>query len=373
MSGTSADGIDAALVEITGPADRPQVTLLAFHTAPLPEPVKHRIWSLPDDRSANLCELNFLLGEAFAEAAHQVIAVAQLKPSDVDLIGSHGQTARHQPPGEDQGLIPSTLQIGEAAVIAERTGLPVISDFRVADMAAGGHGAPLIPLADFLLFRQPGSVIALLNLGGIANITIVPDELEGVRAFDIGPANMAMDAVARYATQGAKSYDDGGRIAQAGTVDGTLLDDLLRHPFLSERPPKSTGREMFGRDFVYPLIDRFRQRLPDLMATLAQLTVESIARAIEQFVRPTVQPDRVWVSGGGLHNKELIERLRWRLAPISLAPIPLFDPDAKEAVGFALLANETLFARPGNVVGATGARGPRILGKIALPSVTVSI
>jgi anhydro-N-acetylmuramic acid kinase len=368
LSGTSADGIDAAVVEVRGSGCSTAVRLLSFETSPIADELKRRIWGLTDGTAAHLCELNFLLGEAFADAALSAIHHAGLRPSDVHLVGSHGQTARHQPPGAGVAT-PSTLQIAEGAVIAERTGLPVICDFRVADVAAGGHGAPLIPLVDYLLFRPRSGARVLLNLGGIANVTFVPPELDGVLAFDTGPGNMLLDAVARAASSGAQTYDRDGQLAASGTTDAALLRQLLAQPYFALEPPKSTGRETFGRDFVYPLVDRYRDRLADLMCTLVDLTVESIALSCDRFLLPHGAVDHLYASGGGVHNQELMGRLAARLAPIpveSLTAIGM-DPDAKEAIGFAVLANESLHCAAGNVPAATGARGPRVLGKIVPP------
>lgn len=371
MSGTSADGIDAAIVAIDGHGPGLAVELLHFETVALRPQLRRRIWALPDATTGAICELDFLLGEAFGRAALTATRHAGLKPHEVHLVGSHGQTARHHPPGTP-GRIPSTLQLAEGAVIAEQTGLPTICDFRVADMAAGGHGAPLIPLIDHLLFggRKQGAQV-LLNLGGIANLTVVDERLDDVIAFDTGPANMALDAVARAASGGHDGFDRDGALARSGQVDESLLAELLRHPYFASSPPKSTGRETFGRDFAYPLLDRHGARLPDLAATLAALTVESIALALERWVLPGRTVQRMLVSGGGVHNPVLLEGLQRRLAPLPVASLASagVDPDAKEAVGFAMLANETLFGAAGNVPAATGARGPRVLGKICLPSV----
>jgi len=367
MSGTSADGIDVAVVEIRGSGEATEVELLAFDTVPIEPGFKEHIWNLPDGPALTLCDLNFLLGEAFAQATEHVVEEAGLTLEDLHLIGAHGQTAPPQPPGE--GTIPSTLQIGEGAVIAERTGVPVICDFRVADVAAGGQGAPLIPLVDHLLFRQPDRVLALLNLGGIANVTVLTPRPEQIIAFDTGPANMALDAVARATSDGRWAFDLDGQLAACGEVDREVLDELLALPYFARRPPKSTGRELFGRDFVYPLLDRFSERAADLLATLTQLTAETVGRALDDFVLGQHDVAQVYVSGGGVHNPELMRRLAERLAPLpvdSLAAAGM-DPDAKEAVGFAVLANETLFCRPGNLPSATGAQGPRVLGKIVLP------
>ncbi|MCA9669895.1 MAG: anhydro-N-acetylmuramic acid kinase [Myxococcales bacterium] len=385
ISGTSADGVDAAIVEIGGHGDDTTARLVASISHPLPLALAQRVWALADDyrvdqrggavpvrrageRAALLCTLNFDIGDVFADAALAVIEAAALRPEDIDLCGSHGATARHEPP-IGRGARGSTLQIGEASLIAERTGIAVISDFRVADVAAGGHGAPLIPLVDYLLFRRPGERQCLLNLGGIANVSFVGDDLSALVAFDTGPANMALDAVARAASGGAEGYDKDGRRAARGRVDEALLAELLAHPYLAEAPPKSTGRELFGRDFVRPLIDRYSDRLDDLMATLARLTADSVADAVERWGSGDPPLSRLLASGGGVHNPVVMGRIAERLAPLPVGSTAEagVDPDAKEAVGFALLANQTLFGAPGNVPSATGARGPRVLGKISLP------
>jgi anhydro-N-acetylmuramic acid kinase len=369
MSGTSADGIDAAVVEITGHGVDTKVEQLAFATLPLDTVLKQRIWGLPDGVSGSICELNFMLGEAFAQAVFAAAASIGLPLGELHLVGSHGQTARHQPlgPGRTRG---STLQIGEGAVIAERTGLPVICDFRVADVAAGGQGAPLIPLVDYLLFREPDRVRATLNLGGIANVTVVDPDPARVTAFDTGPANMALDAVARAASSGTLGFDRDARLARRGEVDQTLLGELMSMPYLAQRPPKSTGREMFGRDFVYPLLDQFREHLDDLAATLTHFTAESVGLAFDRFVLPEFgEVSDVLVSGGGVHNPLLLELITRRLAPLKVTSVADegINPDAKEAIGFAVLANESLFSGAGNIPHATGARGPRVLGKFVLP------
>jgi anhydro-N-acetylmuramic acid kinase len=375
MSGTSADGTDAALVEIAGSGTATAARLLAHLTVPYPRPLRERIFALGEADSAELCDLDVLLGEAFAAAVPVVAAAAGVPLDKVDLVGSHGQTAAHRP--RSAGRVGATLQIGEAAVIAERTGLPVISDFRVRDIAAGGEGAPLVPLVDFLLFRAPGVARAIQNIGGIANVTLVGAgaTLDEVVAFDTGPGNMALDAVARAASRGADAYDLEGRRAARGRIDQDLLAELHRHPYLAQPPPKSTGRELFGRPFIYPLLDRWAARpaatpggspLDDLLATLTRFTAETIARAYREHL--PVFPAEVYLCGGGAENPTL----RAHLAELC-APAPVrdtadlgIDPRAKEAVAFAVLANESLFGHPGNVPRATGAAGPRVLGKITV-------
>jgi anhydro-N-acetylmuramic acid kinase len=259
----------------------------------------------------------------------------------------------------------ATLQIGEAAVIAERTGCPVVSDFRVRDVAAGGEGAPLVPLADHLLFRAPGRRRAMQNIGGIANVTLVCDELAHLVAFDNAPGNMPLDTVARAASDGVEAFDRDGIRAARGKIDEALLTELHRHPFLAQLPPKSTGREDFGKEFVYPLLTRFGDRKDDLLATLTRFSAEAIARSYREAL--PAMPDEVYISGGGALNPTLMRHLVELLAPIpvqSLAALGV-DPEAKEAIAFAVLANQTLFGAAGNVPAVTGAAGPRVLGKLS--------
>jgi anhydro-N-acetylmuramic acid kinase len=251
-------------------------------------------------------------------------------------------------------------------VIAERTGLPVISDFRVRDVAAGGEGAPLVPLVDYLLFRKAGVKRALQNIGGIANVTLVGDALGATVAFDNGPGNMALDAVSRLASAGAEPFDRDGARAARGQVDQTLLAELHQHPYLRQALPKSTGRELFGKDFVYPLLARFERRLDDLQATLTRFTAETIARSYRELL--PAMPQEVYVSGGGALNLTLMRHLAELLAPVPVDTTAALgvDPKAKEALLFAVLANETLHGNPGNVPSATGAAGFRVLGKLTI-------
>jgi anhydro-N-acetylmuramic acid kinase len=302
----------------------------------------------------------------------EVCRAAGVEVRDVHLVGSHGQTAAHRP--RSAGKLGATLQIGEAAVINERTGLPVICDFRVRDVAAGGEGAPLVPLVDHLLFRAPGVRRAIQNIGGIANVTLVGDAFADLVAFDTGPGNMPLDAVARAASRGVDAYDVDGRRAARGQIDAALLAELHRHPFFAQTPPKSTGRELFGRSFVYPLLDRFSKRPPsvpggspldDLLATLTRFTAETIARSYREHL--PAFPDEIYLCGGGAANPTLRAHLESLCAPTPVRDTSALgiEPKAKEAVAFAVLANETLFGHSGNVPRATGARGPRVLGKIS--------
>jgi anhydro-N-acetylmuramic acid kinase len=366
ISGTSADGIDAALVEIDGAGDTTRARLLGFQTRPFDPALRARILALGDARADELLRCHYWLGEEFAEAALEVMGEARRDGLPVHLVGSHGQTARHHPRAGSPDGRAATLQLAEPAIIAERTGLPVVADFRPRDIAAGGEGAPLVPLVDWLLFRRAGATRACLNMGGIANVTVVTERLDTVRAFDLGPANMPLDLVVHAWTGGAETFDRNGTRAATGRVDPGLVAELLRHPFFDLSPPKSTGREAFGDVFVRPLLGRYVGREADLLASLTRFVAESVATGIRRWVREPVA--EVLVSGGGARNGTLMAALGAALAPVpvrSLAEVGL-DPDAKEAVAFAVLANETLFGRPGNLPGATGAAGPRILGKLVL-------
>jgi anhydro-N-acetylmuramic acid kinase len=363
LSGTSADGTDAALCEIAGFGENTGLVARAFVTTPFPRPLRERIYRVSQADASELTDLDVMLGEAFADGARAVADAAGVAMTDVDLIGSHGQTAVHHP--RSAGLLGATLQIGEAAVIAERTGCPVVSDFRVRDVAAGGEGAPLVPLVDHLLFRKPGRRRALQNIGGIANVTLVAERLEDLVAFDNGPGNMPLDTVARAASQGREAFDRDGARAARGDIDAGLLTELHRHPYLSQRLPKSTGRETFGKDFVYPLLTRFQGRHDDLLATLTRFTAETIARSYREML--PAMPDEVFVSGGGALNPTLMRHLTELLAPVPVTTSAALgvDPEAKEAIAFAVLANQTLFGQPGNIPAVTGAIGPRVLGKIS--------
>ena len=373
MSGTSADGVDAALVEIEGCGMDTRLRLVEFITYPLPEDVRERLFNIfaPSDCSVeDICEMNFVLGNIFAQAALEVIAKAGLETSDIDLIGSHGQTVCHLPDGD----VPSTLQIGEPAVIAYRTGIVTVGDFRVADVAAGGQGAPLVPYVDFLLFRDESKTRAMQNIGGISNATILPagGSLEDIIAFDTGPGNMLIDATTRLITDGEKSYDHNGEMAAKGVVDDSLLQELLSHPFIDRPPPKTTGREEFGELLAHKLIYAAEQMGIsdlDLLATVTAYTAECIRQNYESFVLPKYNVSEILVSGGGLRNLTLMGLLRKRFHPIPVMSVEDLglSSDAKEAIAFAVLANETIHGNPGSVPSATGADGPVVLGKVVVP------
>ena len=284
-------------------------------------------------------------------------------PNPSTLIGSHGQTVRHLPASG------ATLQIGEPAVIAVRTGAVTIADFRTADMAVGGEGAPLVPLVDHLLFVHRHEGRLLLNIGGIANITALPPNADAsaVRAFDLGPGNMLIDAAVAHCTGGREHFDRGGERAARGRVDEALLAELMRTSFLQREPPKSTGREEFGEPFLAEILRRGTWSDDDLIATLTAFTVQSIAGGIRRFCPGEFA--KLWVGGGGVHNPLIMAGLQHALPDIavkSLADLGV-DPDAREALSFAVLANETLMGRTGNIPAVTRAQRPVVLGKIALP------
>ncbi len=377
MSGTSVDGIDAAIVEITGYGVETTVHPLAFETFPFSSDVRHRILALcqhDTGRVDEICEMNFHLGHLFAEAVKHVLKKNSMSVDAVDLIGSHGQTIHHLPRDGTYKGVPSTLQIGEPAVIAHETGLPTIADFRVADMAAGGQGAPLVSYPDYLMFRNTTKTVGLLNIGGIANLTVLPADanFESVTAADTGPGNMCVDAVVNEITGGTERYDEAGERAAQGTAYRPLVEAWMRHPFFRAAPPKTTGREMFGHTFAMECLTTCRQhRLSDTdaIATLTEFTVQTIARSATQFA-PTDRPIEVlYVSGGGVHNRTLMRRLGEVLTETEVAPVDStgISADAKEAIAFALLANESLHGERGNLPAATGASTRKILGKFVCP------
>lgn len=372
MSGTSMDGIDAAVVEIESVRKKRILRPVAFVTAPYPREVKRRLLLLDRERKgiskAEISSLNFVLGELFARAAIRAVKKARISLSEVGLIGSHGQTVYHAPKGRE----PSTLQLGEPAIIAERTGVTTVADFRPADIAAGGEGAPLTPYVHYLLFKERGKSRAIHNLGGISNLTYIPARggPRDVVAFDTGPGNMVIDGLCRWLTKGKKSSDHGGLMARQGKVQEALLSRLLRHPFLFKLPPKSTGREEFGEPFVSSLLKMAHRRgvRPlDLITTATAFTARSIGQAYRQFVLARCgKVDEIYFTGGGRKNRTLMAMLRRELSFAKVGTVEDlgFDGDALEAQAFALLAYGTVEGLPGNLSCVTGARRAVILGKI---------
>lgn len=375
MSGTSMDGIDAALVRIHEADERLQVETLAFRTTPYPPDVQAELARTVRGETgvAEICHLNFLLGELFAEATLQLMQEAGVTSEQLLCIASHGQTVWHQPePIEWRGrAIRSTLQIGEPAVIAERTGVPTIGDFRVVDVAAGGQGAPIVPYVDYLLFRHPSEGRILLNIGGIANLTAVPANAlpEQVIAFDTGPGNALLNVAMEIASGGRYRYDPEGSFAQRHPVREEWLNELLQHPYFAQPPPKSTGRETFGEAMVRKLLRRYKLSNAELLVpTLTELTARTIAEGIRRFVLPSVPMARLIVSGGGVHNRTLMKRLRELLHELQVETSDRYGihPDAKEAVAFAVLGYQRMRGRTNNLPSATGARRAVMMGKLCL-------
>lgn len=378
MSGTSADGIDAALTEISGAGRQTRIALRGFLCLPHTPAMRDAILRLCDPRAGavpDLCALHFALGERFAEAAQAVACAAGISLAQVDAIASHGQTVWHQPspyPIADTAAR-GTLQIGSPAVIAAHTGCAVISDFRPADMAVGGQGAPLVPYADWLLFTSDAENRAVQNIGGIANVTFLPKNaaLDRVLAFDTGPGNMLIDGLVRALSGGAQQFDEGGVWAAQGVVRETLLRWLLEacRDYLEAPIPRTTGRERFGEPFLAQLLAQVQAQHvsdADALATVTNFTAATIADAYRVWLAPQGGVQTVIVGGGGVHNATLMGMLRERLAPARLkthAEFGLAD-EAKEAVAFALLGYETLRGQPANVPSATGAARPAILGSI---------
>jgi anhydro-N-acetylmuramic acid kinase len=373
MSGTSADGIDVALASITGRGFNLRLKLLGHTHTGYPAPVRAAVLEAMNAERisvAELSRLNFLLGELYADAVRNAQTAAKI--GKLDLVGCHGQTIYHQgEPGRYLGKsIASTWQTGEGSVIAGRLGVPVVSDFRPADMAAGGKGAPLVPFLDYALFRDARRGRIVQNIGGIANLSAIPAgaKPESVIAFDTGPGNMLMDQLVQKLF--SKAYDRNGAIAARGQVLEPVIARMLRAPYFGQKPPKTAGREEYGRQYAqafFKLCGRAAQ--PDVIATATALTARSISQAITRFVLPRGQFHDYIVSGGGTQNRTLMRMLSDEMSALGLKVkhtdnfgIP---SQAKEAVAFAILAYQTWHRRPGNIPSATGAKRPAVLGKIS--------
>jgi anhydro-N-acetylmuramic acid kinase len=378
MSGTSADGIDAALVRIAGAPPAITAELEGHFHVPFPAYVRERILRPANGAAttaAEISELNFLLGEELGRAAIAACKKWRVALKDVSLIGSHGQTIFHQgTKSKYHGKLraASTLQIGEISIIAARTGITTIGDFRPADMAAGGQGAPLIPFADYLLYGDAVRGRVALNIGGIANVTVIPARArpEDVFAFDSGPGNMIVDALVERTTRGQQEFDRDARIALSGRTIPELLMRLMREPYLRQKPPKSTGRELFGEAYADGLLAwgrRHHAGAADLIRTATIFTPISIADAFRRFILPRARVEELIVAGGGVNNPLIMAQLAAALPGIEVLPARRFGvpPEAKEAFGFALLAYESYHRRPANLPSATGARNAVVLGKIA--------
>jgi len=368
MSGTSADGIDVALLRIAPrPAlrgEKPKLTFLAHRAFAFPRALRSAIlaaMNAPNISTAELARLNWRLGIAYAEALRDTIAATKIRPA---LVGCHGQTLYHQAASTRYAgrRFACTWQLGEPALIAAECGIPVVSNFRPADMAYDGQGAPLVPFFDYVQFAHPTRARVLQNLGGIGNLTVISAAAPPTKviAFDTGPGNMIVDGLMTHFTDGKQTFDRNGRIARAATINQRLLGSMLSDPYFTRHPPKACGREQFGREYVAGLIATGLP-IPDLIATATELSAQSIAHAILRYDGI----EEVIASGGGVHNRQLMSRLRELLGPRKLATTADhgIDPDAKEAIAFAILAYEFIQRRPGNLPSATGARHAVLLGK----------
>jgi len=381
MSGTSLDGIDVALLEVQGERSNlsaaPKWSLLAFHTRPYTlEQRQSLLQILASGTPRDLARLHTYLGEWLAYATLELLEREGVSPSAVDAVGSHGQTVWHEPPGGGQRGF--SFQLGCPATIAERTGIGVVSDFRARDLAAGGHGAPLVPWADRILFSSPERTRAIQNLGGMGNVTWLPraGDHAPVTAFDTGPGVALIDGAAALATGGGETFDRDGKLASRGQVSEPVLREAMADPFFLSHPPRSTGRERFGPAFLEGVLARFKdveevnlrpgvpeEGWPDVLATLTALTARSIGDAYRRWIVP-LGLDEVFLTGGGARNPALVEAIARELAPVQVHPGEDLgmDPDAREASAFALLAWAHLKGVPANVPDATGAQGPRVLG-----------
>ncbi len=375
MSGTSADGMDAALTEITGFGLSTRVKTLSFVSVPYPEDVREEILRLASGTaggSRDLCLFSFFFGQLALDACRAVCEKAHVDPSSIDLVGSHGQTLYHVPLAESYlgRSVRGTLQLGEASVIAEGLGCPVVSDFRVRDMAAGGQGAPLVPYTEHLLYRREDETVGLQNIGGIGNITILPrgGRMEDTFAFDTGPGNMVMDQIVSRMTGGTMRYDENGTLAASGACSEALLSWMLQDPYLHKAPPKTTGREAYGSSYVDKLLEKGRAldlSDRDILATACRFTAACVRVAID--LHCPIKPDRLVVGGGGSRNPTLMAMLRRELSiPVLVNEDLGLDSDAKEAVAFAILANECVHFHANNMPSVTGASHPVVMGKISL-------
>jgi anhydro-N-acetylmuramic acid kinase len=380
MSGTSADAIDIALTRISGAPPKLDAQLLNHTSISFPPPVRREILRAAEQQpstAGQLSQLNFRLGEIFAEAVLTACKRFRITTKKIALIGSHGQTIFHQGNAVPflGRLTASTLQIGEPSIIAARTGITTIADFRPADIAEGGQGAPLVPYADYLLYRHPNLGRVSLNLGGIANITVLSSAAKPsqIFAFDTGPANMLIDALVTHFSHNRRRYDKDAATARSGRPIPALVDELMRDPYLKLEPPKSTGREYYGRVYLQNLLaagHRHKAKPADLIRATTIFTALSVVDALHRFVLPKHKIDQLIVSGGGARNPLIVAQLaaampRMEIIPSAQLGVP---EDAKEAFAFALMAYETFHQRPANLPSATGALRPAILGKISYAS-----
>ncbi|MGE5572000.1 MAG: anhydro-N-acetylmuramic acid kinase [Bacteroidota bacterium] len=379
-SGTSTNGVDSALIRVSGSGEATRVEFVAHSTYEFPPEVREKLLEMHEKTATieKVSQANFLLGEIFAKAARRIVDENGLSFGDVDVIGSSGQIGYHVRAGQNlediwfgDTEIPSAIDLGEGAVIAERTGVCTVANMRIRDIAAGGQGNPLVTYGDWVLFRHPTKSRIIQNIGGIANPTVLPAGagLDKVQAFDTGPGNMVIDGVVKRLFRGKLSYDKNGDIARRGRVNDLLLSELMRHPYVLRKPPKTTGREVFGEHFIQSVLDRARELSlsnEDLVATVTAFSAESIAYNYRQFVLPTTPIDEILLCGGGSHNKTLVGFLEERLhsVPIKTVEVCGIPVDAREVVAVGVIADSTMLGHSGNVPSASGARRRVVMGCI---------
>ncbi len=373
MSGTSVDGIDVCLCDIQGVDSDTSIEMIDFVTYPFSSQMRDDILRAMDPNRATLpliSSLNFALSYACADAVLDMLSRNGLNSSDIEFVATHGQTIYHDPESLT-GTVPSTLQIGDGTVLSQLLGIDVVWDFRPADMAAGGQGAPLVPYVDKLLYTSDKLNRGLLNIGGISNITVLPaqdnHEIDEVLAFDLGPGNMMIDAACERLY--SKTYDADGMIGRSGKVNDEVLEHLLDLEYFRTDPPKSTGRELFGMQFTDEILNKYSLSAEDFIATFTEFTARSIAQGILDFVEPYLRCglDELIVSGGGAYNSYLVERIQANLPHVNvmIQEDLGYSSDAKEAIAFCVLGNQTIHHKPGNLPEATGASRPVVLGSIA--------
>ncbi len=377
MTGTSLYGVDAVLLEITGNGQATKLNQIGFITYPFPKGLKQKLLDnsiINGGNVSDICRLNFLIAHIYADAVKSLCKKAKISLSKIDFIGAHGQTIHHLPQKKNYFgyKFGSTLQIGDPSVIAKLTGILTVGDFRTGDIALGGEGAPLVPYFDFILFHSNKINRALLNIGGISNITVLnkKGKVDDVLAFDTGPGNMMIDLLTKKFFN--SEYDKNGSFASKGTINEHLFNDLIKiDKFIEKAPPKSTGREYYGIEFLSPLLKKYKNLSHnDWLSTTTDFTAYGVCRNYEKFIKSDTEIEELFISGGGVKNKFLIKSLKkyfGKKIQINNSKVLGISPDAKEAICFAVLANETLFGNPSNIPRVTGAKKATILGKICLP------
>ncbi len=377
MSGTSCDGISCALIEVQGLREEKKIKFIGHLQYPYPKEIKEKIFQVypPNSfRAKDLVRLHHLIGEVFSEAGLELLDKLNIKKEELFAISAQGPILYHDPPSEENNYKGAHMEIGESAVIADRLETITIMDLRAADIAGGGHGAPLSVYVDYILFKDNNINRAVQNIGGIANVTFLPKDIswDSLKSFDCGPGNILIDYGVRYFTKGKWEYDPDGSIARKGKIDKEILSYLLNHPYIKREPPKTTGRELFGEEFFREVLKMAEKRNlspEDIIATLTAFTVEAIAYNYEKFYPKGYELQEVILGGGGTYNKTMVEWLKKRLYPVNVKTHEDFGipNDAREAVTWAVLADEMLFGIPNNVPSASGAKYPVLGGKISLP------